>query len=270
MPAAAPLGIHSRLFRGTAADVARAAAAAGVDCVALTPSFPGLRFDAPADFTSQRAATVAAAFTEAGVRVAELICPGDLLDADLGRRHATVLRLHASIRSCRDFGSAYVVAGTSSATPAGSECEDLCALLLQAASLATQHGVTLLLRPVVGCATTSPDAVARLLDAVESPALGVVMDPGWLLGEEPTGHHPAPNFELFTRLGPASPIVHVGADRLGVASAAGAESAEAEAGCLAILQRHATLQPKSPWILEGLPPGRLKVACELARRRRLG
>jgi hypothetical protein len=48
------LGVMSHLFRGTPADVARGIAQHRLDCVQLTPSFLGLRFQTPAEIVAER------------------------------------------------------------------------------------------------------------------------------------------------------------------------------------------------------------------------
>src|SRR5262249_42166752 len=124
-----PLGVHSHLFRGTPAAVAAAVRQHGLDCVQLTPSFPGLSFHDPGQITPERCRRAPAKTPPApprraappspgaGIGAASLPAATTFLDPDVDRRHRGLMRLHALLRHCRDFGTPFAVTETGSLNP---------------------------------------------------------------------------------------------------------------------------------------------------------
>src|SRR5947209_4026435 len=161
-----PLGVHTHLFRGAPAAVSQACRAAGLDCVQLTPAFPGLLFRDPAQITASRCQQAAEPFQEAGLQIAALACSSNLLNPDLARRHEAIVRLHALLRHCRDFGTTGLVSETGSLSPDAIADPDaptqsieawteLRIILAECLRIADDHGVTLMLRARAGQAVAS-------------------------------------------------------------------------------------------------------------------
>src|SRR5262245_2453264 len=111
------LGAPSHLFRGSPPAVAEAFRRHGLTCVQLTPNFPRLSFHEPGAIPTDRCRHAAEHFLTAGITVACLSGYIHLMDADLDRRHRGIVRLHALIRHCRDFGTDRVLTETGSLAP---------------------------------------------------------------------------------------------------------------------------------------------------------
>lgn len=260
-----PIGVHSHLFRGSPAAVAEACRRHGLACVQLTPSFPGLIFHDPGQFTPERSRMVIEPLHAAGIAIACVSGHGNLMDPDLDRRHRGILRLLALIRHCRDFGTDRVVTETGSLSPKSpwmpqaprrsrESWDELRLILTEALDVATEHGVTLLLKPEPAqMLATAADAL-RLRDELAHPQLGFVMDPAhFLLGSSPEELRGRMEqvVELF---GPWSPIVHLKdiAFEAGEASTPRVGQGILDYGLfLRLLDLH---QPQAPLILEHLQP----------------
>jgi sugar phosphate isomerase/epimerase len=263
-------GVSSHLFRGAPAEVAAACRRHGLTCVQLTPNFPGLPFYQPGEVTPERCRLAAEPFREEGVAVACLWGSLNLLDPDLDRRHRAVLRLHALLRHCRDFGTDRLVTETgspASAGPHGRETwTELHLILAEALRVAAEAGVRLLLKPVPTHLLASVEDARRLRDELGHPNLGFVLDPvNFLLGGTPGELGPALVY-LVEQLGPSAPVVH--AKDLAY-DEDGATAPRAGLGVLdyglffRLLRRH---QPAAPVILEHLRPQEIPDALAHVRR----
>jgi sugar phosphate isomerase/epimerase len=204
------LGVHSHLFRGSAELVADTCRRHGLTCVQLTPAFPGLNFQHPVEITPERCRRAAAAFQDAGVRIACLSASTNLLDPDLSRRHRGILRLHALIRHCRDFGTDRLVTESGSLTPESTQeaWTELRLIVAEALRLAADQGVTLLLKAEHSQVLATAANLLRLREEVDLPGLGFVLDPaGYLLDSRPD--ELGQNLErVVEQLGPWAPVVH--------------------------------------------------------------
>jgi sugar phosphate isomerase/epimerase len=259
------LGILSHLFRGSPAEVAGICRRHGLTCVQLTPNFPGLRFHEPAQFTPQRCRKVAESFPTVGVAVACLSGSAPLMDPDLKRRHRGLVRLHALIRHCRDFGTDKVVLETGSLSPhspwapfppnrSGEAWSELCCMLAQALRVAAGHGVTLLLKPEPSHVLATAEDSLRLLAELDDPNLGVVLDVANFLFDSLLEGLAGRLVQLFERLSPWTGVVHLKDLNF---SPAGVSLPRAGRGALdfqlfsRLLRRHL---PRAPVILEHLCP----------------
>ncbi|HXG13473.1 MAG TPA: sugar phosphate isomerase/epimerase family protein [Gemmataceae bacterium] len=274
-----PLGVHSHLFRGPPAAVAEACRRNGLTCVQLTPNFPGLIFQEPGQITPERCRRAAEPFRDAGIQIAALAASTNLMDPDLGRRHRGIIRLHALIRHCRDFGTDRVITETGSLSPKSpwlpygpnrsrAAWTELRLIVSEALAVAAEHGVTLLLKadPVQVLATVE-DAV-RLRHELDHPNLGFIMDPvNFLLGAAAAAsiQDLCARFadwleQMVEQLGRWTPVVHAKDIRI-----AGGEVSTPRAGrglldyglFLRLLDRH---QPQAPLILEHLQPSEVPQA----------
>jgi sugar phosphate isomerase/epimerase len=211
--------VASHLFRGSPAEVAAVCRRHGLTCVQLAPNFPGLSFYQPGDVTPERCRLVAEPFAREGIAVACLWGSANLLDPDLDRRHRGIVRLHALLRHCREFGTEYLVTETGSLNPlspsepyAENRCREawleLRLILSGALRVAADAGVTLLLKAEGGHVLATLEDVLRLRDELPHPSLGFVLDPvNYLLASSPGDLGPALE-HLVNQLGPRAPVVH--------------------------------------------------------------
>lgn len=215
-----PLGAPAHLFRGPPAAVALAFRQHGLTCVQLTPDFPSLRFRDPADFTPERCRQAARPFQSNGIAIAAVSAGGNLLDPDLDRRHRGIVRLHALLRHAHDFGTACVVTQTGSVS-CGSPWEphppnrapeawaELRLIVATALEVAATHGVSLLLVPEPAHVLASVEEILRLREELASAWLGFVLDPADHLNGHDPASWPTRLADLFTRVGPLAPLVHL-------------------------------------------------------------
>jgi sugar phosphate isomerase/epimerase len=262
--------VASHLFRGAPAEVAAACRGYGLTCVQLTPNFPGLPFHQPGDVTPERCRRVAEPFEREGIAVACVWGSLNLLDPDLDRRHRAVLRLHALLRHCRDFGTDRLVTETGSPAGAGPHDREtwteLRLILAEALSVAADVGVMLLLKPEATHVLASVEDALRLRDELRHPNLGSVLDPvNFLLGCPPG--ELGPELErLVEQLGPTAPVVHAKDIRF---ESNGVTAPRAGLGVLdyglflRLLRRH---QPAAPIILEHVRPEEIPEAAAHLRR----
>src|SRR5262245_51830365 len=259
-----PIGVHSHLFRGSPAAVVEACRRHGLTCVQLTPSFPGLLFQEPAQITPERCRQAVEPLQSAGIGIAALSGHSNLMDPNLERRHRGLVRLHALIRHCRDFGTERVVCESGSLNPKSpwlphgpnrspEAWAELRLIVAAALAVAAEQGVTLLLKPEPTQALASVEDAVRLRAELDHPNLGFVMDPVHFLLAASV-HEPAPLARMVEQLGRWTPIVHVkdlrmDEEKLSIPRV-GRGSLD-YALFLRLLDRH---QPQAPLILEHLQP----------------
>jgi sugar phosphate isomerase/epimerase len=213
------LGVHTHLFRGSPETVAGICRRSGLTCVQLTPAFPGLAFRHPAEITPESCRRAAEPFHTAGVRIACLSGNTNLLDPDLQRRPGGILRLHALVRHCRDFGTDRIVTESGSLTPDSSQAPgpdnhspqawtELRLIVAEALRLAADHGVRLMLKAESAQVLASATDLLRLREELPHPQLGFVLDPaGYLAGSHPD-ELDRDLERLVQQLGPWAPVVH--------------------------------------------------------------
>jgi sugar phosphate isomerase/epimerase len=213
------IGVPTHLFRGPADRVAATVRESGLTCVQLTPSFPGLRFDEPGQFTRQRCREAAAPFLAAGLRIACVTGPTSLLDPDLDRRHRGIVRLHALLRHTHDLGANRVVVQTGSLNP-HSPCKayppnrsreawrELQLIVGETLRVAAVAGVLLLLHPGPHHVLASAEDATRLWEELADPLLGFVLDPAALLLDREPATWVADLEALVARLGPRAPVLY--------------------------------------------------------------
>jgi sugar phosphate isomerase/epimerase len=256
------LGAPSHLFRGSPAAVAEALRQQGLTCVQLTPNFPGLSFHEPGAITPERCRHAADAFRTAGVAIACLSGYIHLMDADLEHRHRGIVRLHALIRHCRDFGTTRIVTETGSLCPgivhppnrSQETWIELRLIVAEALRVAADHGVTVLLKPGSTHVLAAVEDAVRLREELPFANLGFVMDPACFLLESPPCAWRDELERLFERLGPWAPLLHAKDLRC-----VGEERTTPRVGLgnldygliLRLLRRY---QPEAPIILENLRP----------------
>src|SRR5262249_14581828 len=138
--------------------------------------------------TGDRCRLIAQPFHDAGLHITCLTGPAPLLDPDLHRRHPGIVRLHALIRHCRDFGTDRIVTETGSLRhrhPSAPYPRNRCArawaelhlVVAEALRVAAAHGVTLLLKPESSHILATAEDAVRLRNDMDHPNLAFVMDP---------------------------------------------------------------------------------------------
>jgi sugar phosphate isomerase/epimerase len=158
-------------------------------------------------------------FTGEGLGIAAISGYVNLMAPHPEKRRQARAHLHALLREACRLGSPYVVTETGTRHPDDDwaphadnlrpETYDLLVESLgEAASVARDHGATLLLEPSVGNVIDTPSKAARLLRDVDSRAIGFVADPA--------NYVDGGNFEagnqlldaLFAEIGPAIRLAH--------------------------------------------------------------
>ena len=206
-----PLGVHSHLYRGGPAAVAEAVRGAGLDCVQLTPNFPGLPFHDLEQITPERCCQASAPFLAIGIEIAALSSQAQLLDPDLDRRHRGILRLHKLLRHARNFGATVIVAEaggpeTTVEAPSWLLGSELCLILEAALRIAVEADVRLLLKP--GLWLSGCEQALALHQALGHPNFGFVLDPAGWLRESTTTDLLGDLDRLVEQLGPVAPLIY--------------------------------------------------------------
>jgi sugar phosphate isomerase/epimerase len=266
-----PIGVPSQLFRGPPAAVAATCRRLGLGCVRLAPNFPGLTFREPGDFTPQRCRAVARPFLDAGVAVACLSGPVNLMEPDLARRQRGLLWLHALLRHARDFGTPYVVTESGSLSPfspwepcpanrSAAAWAEFRLIVSLAVEVAAEHGATLLLEADPAHVLATAADAARLADTLTDPHLGFVMDPAVMLMTSRPEELAGDMGRLFERLGAMAPVAcakDLAFDGDGVSLPRAGTGALDYGLFLRLLDRY---QPAAPIILGHLCPDEVQAA----------
>lgn len=181
------VGIFTHYLPHAVDETARRVRAYGFDAVQLNLEFPDWRF-APGQTSAADCRRLVERFAHHDVAIAAIAGYVNPVAPDAARRAANVEWLHAVLRRARDLGSPYVVTETGShhpdddwaphpqnATPAA--YDELCGVLRSAARIAEDSGAVLLLEPSIGNIIDTPERAARLIEDIDSDALGLVADP---------------------------------------------------------------------------------------------
>ncbi len=258
------LGAPSHLFRGTPDAAAAAFVRHGLGCVQLTPGFPGLPFLEPAQVTPERCRRAAGPFLDRGLPVAGLWANTNLLEPDLERRHRGLVRLHAFLERCREFGTTRVLTETGTLSPTSpwapyppnrshEAWTELRLVVREALRVAADHGVSLLLKAEPTHVLSSWEDVTRLRRELNHPNLGFVMDPVVFLLEGPPDETRSGLGQVVDLLGPWSPVVHAKDVCFGPRGEVSTPRAgRGELDYAAFLRRMSRWQPDAPVILENL------------------
>jgi sugar phosphate isomerase/epimerase len=277
-----PVGVATHLFRGSPEVVAATCRRHGLTCVQLTPNFPGLGFHEPGLITPERGRRAAEPFRAAGLAVAALSAPTNLLDPDLARRHRGLLRLHALLRQACDFGTEAVVTESGNLNPespwepcpvnrTAAARRELVLILREALRAAEDGGSRLLLKPSRAHVVASLDDALRLYDEVGHAALGFVLDPAELLHDVPREERPERMVDIVDRLSPLAPLVHLKdlqEEADGTVSLPRIGLGELDVGRL--LRQLDRYQPEAPLVLEHLRPDDVEAARSYVEARGAG
>ena len=182
------LGIFAKTFEGTdPAMVLRAAGQAGFACVQYNMACSGLPA-MPDAISADQAHAVASAAAASGVAIAAVSGTYNMIHPDPAVRAVGLRRLSVLIDVARTMGAPMVTlcTGTRDAAdqwrhhPDNTTPEawrDLLEEMAKACTLAEAAGVRLGVEPELANVVNGADAARRLIDALQSPALAIVLDP---------------------------------------------------------------------------------------------
>ncbi len=172
--------------------IAAAVRGAGFDAIQLAPR--KLVRDFPEVPTIADARALGSALREGGIRVDVLGCYIDPAHPDESARAAAVARFASDIRLCREYGASIIATETgrpwnppsddANAARAGTptsgarrEFDILVQNFRALAAIAREEGVTIAVEPVWQHILSTPNLAAKLVDAVDDPSLGLLLDP---------------------------------------------------------------------------------------------
>jgi sugar phosphate isomerase/epimerase len=212
------LGAMSNLFRGTASEVAALFDQHGLECVQILPQFNEALFEAAADITAKSCKAVGKAFRDASIPVVALSAHTNFVDPDSSRRKRQNARFEAFLEHTRDFGARCIVSESGTANAArpwdyhpDNSLPETFALLVRTlkplVARAEQLGVMILIEPHLYHVVGSVEAAVKLREAL-GPHLAFVMDPPNLFTRSVASASKKPLRQLFSELGPVSPIAH--------------------------------------------------------------
>lgn len=226
-----------------------------------------------ADVTDALVAETAAAARKHGIQISVLGTYVELAIDDESRLR-NVADFRSQLAVCKALGAGCIGTETTSMAkqPAGTSreraqyllCKSLEAILPQAEAL----GVTVAVEPVTYHSMNSPRATRRILDTMQSPALGVILDLSNLVHAGNVNSQPAIWAEVGELLGDKITAVHFKGQRFradgSILSTSLEESATDYAGGFQMLRR--LPQPVLPVLREEAVPAR--AASDIAFMRR--
>lgn len=213
------LGVRAHDFgRMAAEELAARVAAKGFSCVqlALNKAIAGLNLQ-PGDLTAALASNIGGAFARAGVGIEVLGCYINPIHADLTTRAALLQFFKDHLRFARDFGCGLVALESGSVNadysphPANHGEEAFAEMLDSISELvaeAEKFGVMVGFEPVYCHTVSTAEKMRRVLDAVGSNHLRVVLDPVNLLSLENFHRQPRIIAEALDLLGDRVSVVH--------------------------------------------------------------
>ena len=190
------LGIFAKTFAGSdPAFVLQAAGAAGFACVQYNMACSGLPA-MPDALTAADCAAVRQASLAAGVAISAVSGTYNMIHPDPAVRSLGLRRLEVLIAHAAALGTGVVTLCTGSRdatdqwhhhpdnqTPAA--WRDLLVEMGKAATIAEKHGIRLGIEPELANVVDSATAARRLMADLQSPSLGIVLDPANLFEVAP-------------------------------------------------------------------------------------
>ncbi len=182
------LGIFAKTFAGRdPLTVMRAARAAGYASVQYNMACSGLD-PMPDVITPDQTAAIRAASLETGVAIAAVSGTYNMIHPDPVVRVAGLRRLGVLIGATQAMGTGMVTLCTGTRDPddqwrhhpdntTPGAWADLLTEMAKAAALAETAGIRLGIEPELANVVNGAEAARRLIDTLQSPALGVVLDP---------------------------------------------------------------------------------------------
>ncbi|MBD2868202.1 sugar phosphate isomerase/epimerase family protein [Paenibacillus arenilitoris] len=152
--------------------------------LALWKAIGDIDFSEPGNLSPGLAGAVGEQFDKNGVAISVLGCYVHLFDRDEAQRRRNVARFKELLRYARDFGAPMVAAETGRHGDGVYTDRDwavMKATLEELAEEAEKRGVFVGLEAAQGHLVGTASELARMLEEVPSPNVGVVIDPGNLL-----------------------------------------------------------------------------------------
>lgn len=162
---------------------------------------------------------IAEEFERAGVRIPVLGCYVNLIDVDVDKRKTYIGQLKEHLKYARDFGASAVTTETGTANRNSpwehhpdnqneANWKLLKQVIEEVAEVAEKFGVSLGLEGYYNNVINTPERMARMLEEIPSPNLGIVMDPCNYIHAQLADQQHAVMEEAFTRLGDRILIAH--------------------------------------------------------------
>ena len=212
-----PTGIFTFYVPGTVDETARRIRAYGFDTVQLNLEFADWRF---ADDGSPAACqAVRETFRGNGLSIAAIAGYLNPIARDPARRRANLDCMKAMLERAHDLGSPYVATETGSLHPhddwaphpdneTPAAFEQTCEAVDELARHAAECGAVLLMEPAVGNVVDTPAKAQALMEAIGSPALGLVADPANYVDEGNLGRADEVQRDMFARTAPYLRLAH--------------------------------------------------------------
>lgn len=213
------LGIFTDVVqRDSPEAVAGAIREYGFDSVQLRLRFPGMDLR-PGSLTTASCRRIHAAFAAKGLHIAALAAYTNLIHPDRDRRAANLSGFRQLLSHCRYLGTAAIAteAGTFNADDEWGDhprnrskagFQEMVDVVGQVATWAEQEGVILCLEPYVLTALHSARTCQRLIAAVNSPYVKLVIDPAGLIQAEDVERQDAVLTEAFALCGEHCALAH--------------------------------------------------------------
>ncbi|MBB5751578.1 sugar phosphate isomerase/epimerase family protein [Prosthecomicrobium pneumaticum] len=213
------VGIFAKTFPGSDPEtVLSAAKAAGYDCVQFNMSCAGLA-SLPEAIPDEALAAIRLASRRTGVAIAALSATYNMIHPDPVVRTSGLARLGGMLAAAADLGVPLVTLCTGTrdaadmwrhhpdnATPEA--WSDLLAEMEKASALAERHGVALGIEPEQANVVTSAADALRLIGAIGSPAIRIVLDPANLFERATPAEARAIVAAAVDALGPHIALAH--------------------------------------------------------------
>jgi sugar phosphate isomerase/epimerase len=213
------LGIFAKTFvRPTVAGVFDAVAALGVEVIQFNFACAGLP-SLPDRIEPEVARRIGAAAGERGLAIAAVSGTFNLVHPEPSLRASGLVRLRVLAAACASLGASTITLCTGTRDPedmwrahpdngSAEAWRDLRAGLETALEVAEAFNLTLAVEPETGNVMDSAPKARRLLDAIRSPRLKIVLDPANLVSMDGASGLNRLMDEAFDLLGPDIVIAH--------------------------------------------------------------
>ena len=213
------IGIFSKTFaRPTLGAVLDAVADHGVHAVQFNLSCAGVG-EMPATIAPDLCATIRQEMATRGIAMAAISGTFNMIHPNLAERQDGLRRLRTLAAACQDLGTSVITlcTGTRDTTSmwrdhpdngSADAWRDLVVSMHEAAAIAAEYNVTMAFEPEVSNVIDSAQRARRLLDAIGSPRLKVVMDGANIFHTGELPHMTALLTEAFDLLGNDIALAH--------------------------------------------------------------
>ncbi len=213
------IGIFARtFFRPTLEETLDAVVGHDLRCIQFNFALCGGE-SMPATIEPRLTRRVRRATTDRDISIAAVSGTFNMIHPDASRRTDGLRRLHVLASACADIGTVIITLCTGTRDPgdmwsahpdnqSDEAWRDLLTSMAQAVAIAEETGVNLAFEPEVSSVVDTVEKGRRLLDAIRSPHLKVVMDPANLFHRGQIGAMPDVLDRAFDLLGHDIVIAH--------------------------------------------------------------